>query len=306
MKFGKLPSIEGVDFTLPSDPATNKSVLENNPHQTAPTRIYIGCTGWSMKEWVGRVYPKGTKVKDYLRYYSQQFNTIELNTTHYRIPDEKTINKWYEESTADFRFCPKIPQSISHSRELGLGTELIPLFSRAVDGLKEKLGCCFIQLPPYFGIERIDLLQRFIKAFPGHIPLAIEVRHESWFESSQNTERLFNLLADNGLSIVITDVAGRRDVLHMGITSPIAMIRFVGNGLHASDYKRADDWIQRLKSWSGPGLHEIYLFPHEPDNLLAPEMADYFTTSIQNHLPKVQIRGPQLIDNDEGEQMSLF
>jgi uncharacterized protein YecE (DUF72 family) len=307
MKFGKLTNIEDVDFRLPPDPAINTQVLESNPHQSIPSKIYLGCTGWNMKDWVGAVYPKGTKTKDFLKAYSQQFNTIELNTTHYRIPSLEIIHKWYNESKPDFRFCPKIPQSISHSRNLGLGTELIPAFSMAIEELKEKLGCCFMQLPPYFDTSRLSVLKNFIKAFPSHIPLAIEVRHESWFQSEANKNALFDLLTDNGLAAVITDVAGRRDVLHMGITSPITMIRFVGNGLHATDYSRADEWVQRLKSWVGPGLHEVYLFPHEPDNVLAPQMAAYFLAQINKHIPEASVRGPQLIDySDDGEQMSLF
>lgn len=306
MKFGKLSSIEGVDFSLPPDASTNPKVLAKNPHQSRPTSIYLGCTGWSMKEWVGSVYPKGTRAKDFLHHYSRQFNTIELNTTHYRIPDQKTIQKWYEESADDFRFCPKIPQSISHSKRLGLGTDLIPAFTQAIAGLEEKLGCCFMQLPPYFKASQIQQLETFIGAFPSDLPLAIEVRHESWYSDKNKLEALLELLIDNGISFVITDVAGRRDVLHMAITSPIVMVRFVGNGLHPTDYRRADEWVQRLKSWIGPGLHEVYFFPHEPDNILAPEMTDYFAKAIQANIPKAIVRGPQLIEKDEGEQMSLF
>jgi len=306
MKFGKLSSIEGVDFSLPPDAAHNANVLADNPHQTRPTSIYLGCTGWSMKEWIGSVYPAGTKAKDFLQHYSRQFNTIEFNTTHYRIPDQKTVEKWYKESAEDFRFCPKIPQSISHSKTLGLGTDLIPSFTQAIAGLEEKLGCCFMQLPPYFKASQIKLLETFIRAFPSDLPLAIEVRHESWFNDKNNLNALLELLIDNGISTVITDVAGRRDVLHMAITSPIAMVRFVGNGLHLTDFSRADEWVQRLKSWVGPGLHELYFFPHEPDNLLAPQMADYFHDKIRAEIPKVAIRGPKLPEDDNGEQMSLF
>ena len=85
MKFGKLQDISKVDFTLPPDAGENELFFDRLPKSENVT-IYIGCTGWSMKEWVGRVYPKGTKTKDYLQHYGKQFNTIELNTTHYRIP----------------------------------------------------------------------------------------------------------------------------------------------------------------------------------------------------------------------------
>jgi len=308
MKFGKLQDLTDVDFTLPPDPAGNSSRLAGLPRRAHPAQLYIGCTGWSMKEWVSRVYPKGTKAKDFLKAYSLQFNTIELNTTHYRIPNAQTIDKWYRESTSDFKFCPKVPQTISHSKSLGLGTDLIPTFCRAIAGLKEKLGCCFLQLPPYYGADRLPQLEQFLLAFPSEIQLAIEVRNESWFGESAAQGRLLATLHKHQRSAVITDVAGRRDVLHMGITNPTAMVRFVGNGLHPTDYERSGEWVQRLRQWSQQGIHEIYFFPHEPDNLLAPEMAAHFHTRAAVAIPDLQTRGPELSDAEDakGEQMSLF
>ncbi|TXB70248.1 DUF72 domain-containing protein [Phaeodactylibacter luteus] len=305
MKFGKLQDISAVRFSLPSDPAANQRHLPGSPTEPA---FYIGCTGWSMKEWVGKVYPPSTKAAGFLRAYSQQFNTIELNTTHYRIPDAATVDKWKQETTPDFRFCPKVPQSISHSRDLGLGSDLIPAFAKAIGRLGEKLGCCFLQLPPYFGTDRAELLSTFLKAFPAAIPLAVEARHESWFSAPQQTNAFLELLARQQRSAVITDVAGRRDVLHMGLAGPTTMVRFVGNGLHPTDYSRADEWIARLKRWAQRGLSQVYFFPHEPDNILAPEMAAYLYEKIKKDWPGADSRGPVLHQppGPQPEQMSLF
>ncbi len=308
MKFGKLQDISKVDFRLPPDPPGNTQRLTALPPGKPPPELFIGCTGWSMKEWVGRVYPKGTRTQDFLQAYSQQFNTIELNTTHYRIPNLQTIERWYRESTADFRFCPKVPQSISHSRSLGLGTDLIPAFCQAIGGLKEKLGCCFLQLPPYFDASRLPQLEQFLTAFSSSIPIAVEVRHESWFNEPDTRDKLFSTITALGRSLVITDVAGRRDVLHMGLTSRTTMVRFVGNGLHPTDYERADAWARRLKHWFQLGLQEAYFFPHQPDNILAPEMGAYFLQRSKAEMPETATRGPALRSTDEaeGEQMSLF
>ena len=70
MKFGKLPDISGVNFKLPPDAPGTTRLLSGLEKREVPPRLFIGCTGWSMKEWVGRVYPKGTKAKDYLKAYS--------------------------------------------------------------------------------------------------------------------------------------------------------------------------------------------------------------------------------------------
>ena len=106
MNFGKLQDISKVDFSMPSEPAFNEKIWSNSPCPTP--HVYWGCTGWGMAQWVGDFYPKGTKSKDYLQHYAKQFSTIELNTTHYRIPSLNTIQKWYEESDNDFKFAPKI------------------------------------------------------------------------------------------------------------------------------------------------------------------------------------------------------
>lgn len=305
MKFGKLADISQVDFSLPSDPAGNKKVLAGLPAPAELPTCYIGCTGWSMPEWIGKVYPKGTKSKDFLKYYSQQFNTIEFNTTHYRIPNFSTVEKWYGESAADFKFCPKVPQSISHSRDLGADSNSLELFTDVILGLKEKLGACFLQLPPYFGHDRLGLLENFLQRWPREIDLSVEVRHESWFESEKSSRDLLNLLFRYGTGTVITDVAGRRDVLHMALTTGFAMVRFVGNGLHPTDYERIDAWVDRINSWFEMGLHEIFFFTHEPDNILAPELALYLFEKIKNN-STIRVKGPALLDEQDGEQMTLF
>jgi len=304
MKFGKLQDISTVNFSLPNDPVGTQSILAGLSSPTNPT-LYVGCTGWSMKEWVGHVYPSNAKTKDYLRHYAKQFNTIELNTTHYRIPNFETTQKWKTVSTPDFRFCPKIPQAISHSSGMGLNDGKLRAFVEAIQQLEEKMGCCFMQMPPYFDAGRLGVLVTFLENMPTHIPLAIEVRHESWFRNEHSLWSLVELAKAKNCALVITDVAGRRDVLHQQLTNNIAMIRFVGNDLHPTDYARIDEWVQRLKNWFAKGISEVYFFTHEPDNIKAPELAKYLVTQAEKHLPDITTRGPEFI-KEEGQQMSLF
>lgn len=305
MKFGKLEDISQVDFSLPADPVGNEKVLSTLPTPEQRPTCYIGCTGWSMPQWVGKVYPKGTKSKEFLKYYSRQFNTIEFNTTHYRIPTLETVEKWYRESDPGFKFCPKVPQRISHSRDLGANGNNLEFFTDTILGLKEKLGPCFLQLPPYFGHDKLAILENFLKRWPSGIPLTVEVRHASWFEDQRNRRDLFNLLFRYNTGTVITDVAGRRDVLHMALTIGVGMIRFVGNGLHPTDYERIDAWVERINTWFDLGLHQIFFFTHEPDNILAPELARYLFEKMKNN-SNIEVKGPNLLDEQEGEQMRLF
>jgi uncharacterized protein YecE (DUF72 family) len=79
---------------------------------------------------------------------------------------------------------------------------------------------------------------------------------------------------------VMTDVAGRRDVLHMSLTSSAAMIRFTGNELHPSDFARLDAWAERLAGWFEAGLSELYFFMHQPEESTAPAIANYFIRKL--------------------------
>lgn len=294
--------MDKVDFRLPPEPPENKVLLASMPKASGP-KLYVGPTGYNMKPWVGTWYPPGAREKDFLQHYGAQFNTIEFNTTHYRIPDTETVARWRDAVPEDFRFCPKIPQSISHARDLGLSGIEMTVFCEAIQHLGPKLGCCFMQLPPHFIPRELNVLARFLEIYGPKVPLAIEVRHPDFFQHDAASNRLFSLLQKHDTAAVITDVAGRRDVCHMRLTNAQTLVRFVGNGLHPSDYTRAREWSERIKVWVDNGLQEIYFFAHEPDNLLAPELSAHMTETSRQVMPAVALRGPKPVP---GRQGTLF
>lgn len=284
MKFGKMGKIDGIDFTMPPTPKTTEELLKKSVKTKSAPLIFSGCTGWSMKEWLGSFYPKNAKSQDFLRFYARQFNTIELNSTYYRIPDKKSVDKWVEQTQPGFKFAPKIPQIISQSEDLSLRENYIESFSEVIVGLGDRLGTSFLQLPPNFAPKNIRSLEQFLKRFPcKDIPLSVEIRNENWFVEKDMTI-LQELLSEYGAGMVLSDVAGRRDVLHMYLSNSTAMIRFVGNELHPSDFSRMDAWIYRLKEWFDLGLREVYFFHHQDNNLLAPEMSIYFNRKLNDVL----------------------
>jgi uncharacterized protein YecE (DUF72 family) len=302
MKFGKLDKIDGIDFTMPPTPKTTQELLKNSAQKKSAPIILSGCTGWYMKEWLGSFYPKNAKAQDFLRFYSRQFNTIELNSTYYRIPDKKSVDKWVEQTLPGFKFAPKIPQIISQSEDLSLRESYIESFTEVIAALDDRLGISFLQLPPNFGPRNIRILEQFLKRFPcKDIPLSVEVRNENWFVE-KDMLILQNLLAAYGAGIVLSDVAGRRDVLHMYLSNNTAMIRFVGNELHESDFSRLDAWMLRLKEWVEMGLSEVYFFHHQDNNLLAPEMTIYFNQKL-NHVLGTNLTVPV---KHSDVQLSLF
>ncbi|MCB0129930.1 MAG: DUF72 domain-containing protein, partial [Caldilineaceae bacterium] len=116
MNFGHVtsPEIEEIDFSLPPD----HRLSWFSGKKVKDPKIYIGCGKWGIPEWVGPLYPEGTKEKDYLSHYVQRFNSIELNGTFYRL-SRKSLETWAKEASGqNFVYCPKWSQRISHFKRL--------------------------------------------------------------------------------------------------------------------------------------------------------------------------------------------
>src|SRR5690606_20957244 len=129
---------------------------------------------------------------------------------------------------ADFKFFPKVPQSISHYGRLLNVDEKMMAFCDAIALFEDKLGVSFLQLHDNFKPKDFDRLASFLRKFAKSVPLAVEVRNAEWFASDQVRERLWALLEQEGIANIIVDTAGRRDMLHMRLTTPTAFVRYVG------------------------------------------------------------------------------
>ena len=282
MDFGKTHNLDAVNFALPPGAPSNARIWDAVEPTPRP-QVFIGGPVWANKDYVGKVYPTNAKERDFLHHYTRQFNTIELNLTHYQIPTSGMVDKWRTEATDDFRYCPKFPQIISHERQLVATEGLTEEFVNAVLGLEEHIGMTFLQLPPLFGPDKWPVLEAYLKSLPDELDVAVEFRHPDWFRPAtgmQTLEQLYNLRRHT----VITDVAGRRDVLHMGLSSPVLTLRFIANEGHPTDYSRTDAWVQRLKTWFDKGLQTAYLFVHGGgDNDTAPELILYWTRELNKH-----------------------
>lgn len=281
MEFGKIDQnlLDTIDFSLPEDGRYTKGRKTTSKE----TKLYVGAAKWGRKEWVGLIYPNRTKEADFLDHYVQNFNGIELNTTHYQIYPSTTILKWVDKVQGrDFLFCPKFPQSISHYSDLSSerATGETDRFLSSIVNFGKHLGPLFLQLSERYTSQRKDALYSYLKKLPWDLDITLEVRHPEWFKSGEVRNELFDLLNELSIGVVITDVAGRRDCLHMEITSPIVFIRFVGNGLHPTDYSRIDEWIIRIKSWMKKDLKAIHFYMHQPDELYTPHLVKYMVEQL--------------------------
>ncbi|WP_271784703.1 DUF72 domain-containing protein [Aquimarina algiphila] len=279
MQFGKVEYPETIDFTLPEDDENTGRILKETA--TGNLSIHVGCAKWNRQDLKG-FYPRGTK--DELEYYSRQFNCIELNATFYRIFPEEQFKKWYDKTPAGFKFFPKLVQNISHLKRLNEDVQpYVDQYLSNVIHLKEKLGTIFLQLHGNFGPKNFDRVIRFIEQWPKEIRLAVEFRHTDWFNDTVVANDLYTLLENNNVANIITDTAGRRDLLHMRLTNNEAFIRYVGAN-HETDYTRLDDWIKRLGEWKEQGISNIHFFVHQNIEKESPLLSKYFISKLNEHL----------------------
>jgi len=290
MKFGGSENLENIDFKLPEDHPGTSEILRRNESGKALS-VYVGCAKWN-KQDLKNFYPRGTK--DELAYYSNQFNSIELNATFYRMFDHDVIINWREKTPEGFRFFPKVNQSISHIRRLNDVEPLVEEYCDGISNFGEKLGMAFLQMNDNFGYKNFDRLVRFIENFPKAIPLAVELRNTIWFNDKSIASEIYKLFEKHVITNVLDDTAGRRDLLHMRLTTPYTFIRFVGANDPQSDRSRLDDWIGRLKVWVDQGLRDIYFFVHQNVEKESPLLSAYFIERVNKEFG-LTIQLPKLL-----------
>jgi len=202
-------------------------------------KLYIGTSGWSYPKgegtWVGYFYPTG-KI-DELEYYSQFFNTVEINSSFYRPPNPGYVYNWVRKVPRDFLFTVKLWQKFTHPKmykeatggEAVISQEDVDLFNHSIEPLAkyDKLGALLAQFPPSFkndGYGR-QILNAVIKTFRQY-RLAVELRHHSWSDD----ENVAQLLQENNVSWVQIDEPKFKSSVaeELPLTSDMAYFRFHG------------------------------------------------------------------------------
>ncbi len=300
MEFGSVQPEElgHIDFSLPKEPAFNKSILSGK--KIATDKVYLGCAKWGREEWVGKIYPPKTKEKDFLQHYVQHYNSIELNATHYKVYGEGGIKKWTEKAKGkDFKFCPKMYQGVTHRGSLNGKQFITNEFFRGIVSFEEFLGPIFIQVSDTFSPKRKDELFNYLKTLPTNLQFFLEVRHPDWFAKENILNDMLATLKQMNIGIVITDTAGRRDCAHMYLTISKTFIRYVGNSLHETDYTRCDAWVERMRHWLGNGLEELYFFMHMHDEATSPNLTVYLVDKM-NAVLGLNLIKPTFVKKEKG------
>ena len=145
-------------------------------------KLRVGCSGWAYQDWVGPFYPKDAKAKDYLRLYSSVFDTVEVDSSFYRMPNHFLINLWKNSTPDSFVFSTKVPKKITHDAKLRDSSELMAHLYSVLSGLGNRMGPLIVQLPPSLKYDKdFEALRLFLSEVDAKFKLSIEFRHKSWF-----------------------------------------------------------------------------------------------------------------------------
>ena len=209
--------------------------------------------GWSYDFWKGNFYPEQISSKQFLTYYAQQFDTVEVDSTFYRIPRKQTFTDWKEQTPPNFLFSLKFPQIITHIKMLRNCKEETEVFIERAELLQEKLGPLLLQFPPAFKIEHASRLNEFLKRLPKKHHYVVEVRNKSLLNDG-----FFSMLKENNVAAAWVDTV--KMPLVEELTSNIAYVRWEGdrksvNGtlgrIEVDKSANIEPWSKKLKQLSG-------------------------------------------------------
>lgn len=214
------------------------------------TTVRLGCQGWNYPAWVGPFYPPGTRPSDFLSIYARAFDTVEVDSTFYAIPPEKTVLGWARRVPEHFRFSLKLPQEITHQRRFIDTTPLEDEFFARARLLGTKRGTVLVQLGPDFSPEERPALEAFFARRPADIDLAVEFRQREWI----NTATL-DLLRAHQVALCLTDARWiPRKWMLAACERPTAdhtYVRWMGQDRSLTDYSHVQiDRSAELAAWA--------------------------------------------------------
>ncbi|MBN2295505.1 MAG: DUF72 domain-containing protein [Pirellulales bacterium] len=231
--------------------------------------VHVGTSGWTYDDWSGPFYPSEVKGTDRLRFYSERFDTVEVNASFYRTPSQPMIDAWNRRLGADFHLVVKGLRVVTHFKKLRDCEEPLQGFLERVLQLR-SLRVILWQLPPSLHKD-YSRLDDFLTGLPRQVRHAVEFRHESWWDGD-----IVELLTKHGAAFVALSHPELPQTVH--VTGDFLYVRFHGRGeeLYRYDYSDEElaDWVGRL----GPHLpgRELYGFFNNDYGANAPKNAAVF------------------------------
>jgi len=210
-------------------------------------KMHIGTQGFSYKDWQGNFYPQFISQKDFLRFYSSRFKTVEIDMTFYRIPTVETVTKWAATTPDDFVFTAKFPQTVTHEGGIESRLDDARAFIQVMRAMGAKLGPLLLQFPYGFKPDREDILLQLIAAMPDDLRVAVELRNRTWLE----VDSVFDRMREKNIALCLIDHPWMPRLTTR--TADFVYIRFLGDRKKIEDdfsYIR-NDREEELNWWKG-------------------------------------------------------
>lgn len=232
-------------------------------------KLYVGTSGFAYKPWKGRFYPADISEKEMLRFYAGVFNSVEINSSFYRIPDKSSLERWASEVPAEFRFAFKAPQKITHILRLKNCEEVVKYFLETVSVHQARLGPLLFQLPGNFKVD-LDRLKSCLDLIPREFRIAFEFRNATWFQPE-----VFALMRERNAALCIAEADDDFEVPF----TPTADWGFLR--LRRLDYDEAAiaGWAKRVlqQNWS-----DAYVYFRHEDTAAGPRFGKMFLAAAEN------------------------
>jgi uncharacterized protein YecE (DUF72 family) len=209
-------------------------------------QYYIGCSGWSYTSWKGPFYPTNLENPDWLRFYSQVFDYVEIDSSFYRIPSQIMVKNWVKRTPDNFRFTAKFPKIITHDKFLIDVEDEVEQFLENIKPLEDKTLALLIQLPPSMEImPGLEYLRNLLPLLNNRFRYAVEVRHHSWFQ-----DLAYNFFADNDICLVWSQLA--KLSTPPIVTTDFLYVRFIGDrSISQKDFGKVQrDRVSEMNNWA--------------------------------------------------------
>ena len=188
--------------------------------QRLVSQIHVGCSGWVYRHWRGLFYPEGLPQKRWFERYAEEFDTVEINASFYRLPLASTFEGWRNKAPPGFRYAVKVNRFITHMKKLLDCAEAADQFIALARPLGETLGPLLYQLPPSLKLD-LARLENFLQRLPRDLHHVFEFRNPAWY-----VPELYALLDRYGASFCVHDMPGSKtERIAVGGT---AYVRFHG------------------------------------------------------------------------------
>ncbi len=199
--------------------------------------VFVGTSGFSYTGWKDRFYPKDMKNEEFLGYYSQHLNSVEINSSFYAPPSMAMVKSWSAKTGDGFIFAFKAPRQITHIQKLGKGSsEAADRLSKTLDLLGPKRGPILFQLPPY-SEQNLNQLEEFLSKTSNIENRVFEFRHESWLQNPT-----YQLLEKHLAGFCIAETEDMEPVFQ--VTGGLAYFRL---RKETYDSKTVDKWAEKIQ-----------------------------------------------------------